>query len=331
MKHNLTLFANRPRCITRKYAISLLFIFPLLILVLSFSLAPGNGLGKDAPSVTFAHITDVHYNPQRDNVKGRMVKHSKELLDDAIDQINGMNGIDFVAFTGDLADRADEKLLTQFAREANRLKVPWMWTTGNHDLAPDGVHRAKFLSIMNANNAYIKPQTTCYSFSVRGFLFFAMDGASDSETTSKGSFSRDCLAVLEKGLNDNPGAPAAIFQHFPIVYPFQSASHGVKNQEEYLRIIGAHPNLKALFSGHFHAAKIQNRNNMLHVSTPALVEYPNSFRIVNVAQTGNGLVFDIKLVQTHLKSVREQSRKRAGSPALNEGKEGDRNARVILK
>lgn len=331
MKRTPTSAANHHQRFGGKYPVLLLLLFPLLILVLSFGLAPGGGLSKDAPSVTFAQISDVHFNPNRDNVKGRMVKHSKELLDDAIDQINGMKGVDFVAFTGDLEDSSNANLLKQFAQRANRLKTAWIWAPGNHDIAPGCMNHAKFLAAMNENNTYIKPQTTCYSFSGHGYLIFSLDGAIDNETTSQGRFSNQCLAVLEKGLNDNPSAPAVIFQHFPVVYPFSSSSHSVRNQDEYLRIIGAHSNVKAIFSGHFHAAKIQTKNNVLHVSTPALVEYPNAFRVVTMTKTDKGFVFDISLLETRLKSVREQSRKQAGSAALNEGKEADRNVRIILK
>ncbi len=303
------------------------FFISILLFFCIDSFAQGN---NPQGTVRFVHITDVHLNPQRDNVKGRMVKHSLELLNDAVEQINGMKDIDFVIFTGDMADRSDQKLLVQFTEAANELEVPWYWTTGNHDLAPSGMKSEQLLSVMNAHNPYIQPKSTCYSFSVKGFLFFSMDGASDEKTTSQGWFSDECLMFLDERLSASPNTPAVVFQHFPLVYPYQSSSHSVTNGKEYLDLIARHPNVKALFAGHFHAARIKKTNNVLHVASPALVEYPNAFRVVAIQKTGNNYVFDIRTVETRLKDVQGLSKSKSPA-ALNFGKEDDRNLRVTIK
>lgn len=258
-----------------------------------------------------------------------MLSHSVELLVDAVEQINALPDIDFVVFTGDLVDASDAKRYPQFARVANTLNVPWYWTPGNHDLALTGLKRAQFLSMMNKLDPYIKPLSTCYSFSVNGFLFFSMDGASDSQTTSHGLFSDECLSVLSRQTSSQPEMPAVIFQHFPLIYPWTSESHSVTNQKQYLSLIASHPNIKAVFSGHFHAVRIKTVNNVLHVSSPSLIEYPNAFRVVTVKKTRSGVVFDITTVETRLKSVQEES-KRKSPAALNAGKPSDWNARVTI-
>ncbi len=260
-------------------------------------------------TVRFVQISDNHLNPYSERVNLRMVKYSKELLEDAIDQINNMQNIDFVIFTGDMADNTSLKLHKIFLEIANKLNVPWYWTTGNHDLGQSGetLGRKKLLNLMNKYNKTIQPDNTCYSFQKGGVIFFAMDGANDKISTANGTFSEECLGILESGLTRHEDMPAVIFQHFPIVYPIKSESHEVTNQTEYLNLLDRHKNVKALFSGHYHIEKNQTRNKVLHASAPSLIQYPNAFRVVTLTREGKDLNIDIKTVETRLKNVQKMS------------------------
>jgi 3',5'-cyclic-AMP phosphodiesterase len=289
---------------------SLICVAALILFLAAAFISVQNKAADTAPvTIKFVQITDDHFNPFSDRVNLRMVKYSKDLLEDAIAQINDMSGINFVIFTGDLADAADANLHVLFSKEANTLKVPWYWTTGNHDLSQSGVSlgRKNLLKLMNKYNKYIQPESTCYSFSKGGVLFFAMDGASDTISTAKGQFSKECLGFLDRELTAHGDMPAVIFQHFPLVYPLKSETHEVVNQVEYLALLDKHPNVKALFSGHYHVDRIQTRNNVLHVSSPALVQYPCAFRVVTLTRTGGDLKIDVKTVETRLKDVRKMS------------------------
>ena len=288
-----------------------LIFFAALILFFTTAFSAVQGQTADTKPVTvkFTQISDDHFDPFSERVNLRMVKYSKNLLEDAIDQINNMPDIDFVIFTGDLADTTDANLHVLFAKEANSLHVPWYWTTGNHDLGQSGLttSRKKFLKLMNKYNKYIQPESTCYSFSKGGVLFFAMDGANDTVSSAQGLFSEECLGFLDRELTGHSDMPAIIFQHFPLVYPSKSEGHEVINQAEYFDILDKHPNVKALFSGHYHIDKIQTRNNVLHVSSPALVQYPCAFRVVTLTRTGGDLKIDVKTVETRLKDVQKMS------------------------
>jgi len=172
----------------------------------------------------------------------------------------------------------------------------------------------------------------CYSFRKGDFIFFSMDGndrevtpSTDSGVSSPmGLFAKECLDFLDKSLSENPKSPAVIFQHFPLVYPMQSFDHGVTNQKEYFKLLDRHPNVKAVFAGHFHVSKISKRNNVLHVASPSLIQYPDAFRVVRMEETDSGVKMDIKTVDTRLTEVRETSRTEAPASALQAGKERDR-------
>jgi len=286
------------------------FLFSFLFFTVGFSaFSYANSRDNATTTIKFVQLSDDHFDPFSDRVNLRMVKYSKDLLDDAIDQINNIPGIDFVMFTGDLADNTDEKLHVLFAERANRLKYPWYWTTGNHDLSQSGasMSRKRFLELMNTLDKNIQPKSTCYYFTKGGVIFFSMDGASDTVSTANGNFSKSCLNFLDKQLTRHSDMPAVIFQHFPLLYPVKSESHEVINQAEYLELLDRHPNVKALFSGHYHVEKIQERSNVLHVSSPALIQYPNAFRVVTVYRKGGNITLDVKTVETRLKDVQKMS------------------------
>lgn len=288
------------------------FISCLAAIVFMLAFAAGISQAKAPASVTvkLVQITDDHFDPFSERVNLRMVKYSKNLLDDAIDQINRMKGISFVIFTGDLADTTDENLHVLFADEANKLNVPWYWTTGNHDLGQSEKtnDRRNFLKMMNLHNKYIQPESTCYSFTAGGILFFAMDGANDKTPSAKGFFSKECLGYLDTQLSANSAMPAVIFQHFPLVYPIKSEGHETTNDAEYLALIDKHSNVKAVISGHYHVPKIQKRNKVLHISSPSLIQYPNAFSVITLVRTGSELKIDDKIVETRLKDVQQMSK-----------------------
>jgi 3',5'-cyclic AMP phosphodiesterase CpdA len=198
-------------------------------------------------------------------------------------------------------------------------------------LAPSGLNRAKFLEILNKYNKSVKEAKTYYSFKKGNILFIALDGAIANSITARGLFSEDNIRFLNQQLTENKDIPAIIFQHFPIVYPTRSESHGVINKDEYLNTIDNYPNVKALFVGHFHISRICKRNNTLHVTSPALVQYPNAFRVVTLENTPDGLKFDIKTIETRLKEIQNKSLETTEDANLHAGKETDRNLQGILR
>ncbi len=282
-------------------------------------------------SVSFVHFTDTHLNPARDYSHCRMIKDSLALLEDAVSSVNTMKNIDFVIFTGDMIDSPNEKLVETFARAANRLQVPWFWSIGNHDVGPGGMKVPKIVEALNKHNPHFSAPAPRYSFTVNGFLFVSMCGAIDNAVTAAARFPEDELRFLDERLRADVSRPAILFQHFPVVYPFKSATHVVLNQQEYLNLINARPNVKAVFSGHYHAARLSERNGVAHVSTPALVQYPNEIRKTTVTRAAQGVKFDFEMIPTRLRNIRESSRAACSSSALLEGKPSDRTASMSVK
>ena len=76
--------------------------------------------------------------------------------------------------------------------------------------------------------------------------------------------------------------------------------------------------------------KLIKVNNMIHVSTPALVEYPNAFRIITVNDQNNKISVNFKFMETDLKNIQQESREKSHSPSLSYGQPKDRNSTIIF-
>ena len=291
----------------------------LFVIIFILFLVPGYSLAEE---VKFVQMSDVHMTTRPGNAGGRMLSQSVQLFEDAVKQINTLDKVNFVIFTGDMINTPDKKLLEKFKSVANKLEPNWYWTLGNHDVNA-AFNKKKFIAEMHQTKSY-------YSFSINDFVFICMDGTIDAIPSAHGEFLPAELEWLDKELEKNKNKYAVIFQHYPVVEPFHSSSHYVINAKQYLDVIDRHKNVVAVVSGHYHAARINKRNNVLHVSSPSLVQYPNAFRVIKMTTTKEGVKFDFEFKPTKLENIREQSRLQTRSAKLHEGSKADRNTTLIL-
>jgi len=296
----------------------------VLFFVFLFAVNPGF-----AGEVRFVQITDVHLSEKGINRSGRMLAQSSALLKDAVRQVNGIENLDFVIFTGDLIDTPDRGLVKKFGSAANGLDTQWYWTTGNHDV---GLLFGKndFVKAMNEVNSF-KSEKPYYTFVKDDFVFICMDGTIDKLPTAHAEFLPEELKWLDAQLEKHKDKYAVIFQHFPLLEPFKSLDHYIINANQYYEVLDKHDNVIAVMTGHYHAAEINRRKNVLHVSSPSLVQYPNAFRLITISTTAEGVKFDFEYMPTGLKEVRKESYEQTKSSKLNEGSSGDRKTTIILK
>lgn len=286
-----------------------------------------NSFAKNAEELKFVHISDVHYSQELDNTPYKLRKNSPELFDDAIEQINEISGVSFVMFGGDLVDRAKESELLGFLEHAKNIKAPWYYTFGNHDsmlggyLTPD-----KYIANVKKSNPNFKSDKTYYSFSPKsGYKVIVLDSIIRDRLTSNGEIPKEELEWLDKELNTAKKQVVLIFLHVPIQEPIAAEHHKMLNSQEVMNVIGKYKNPIAIFQGHYHVSRIKQMNNILIVSTPALVSYPNAFREIKITNEDDKVVFDIKTKNTRLSNLRNQAKLFIVTPELPEGEEADRN------
>ncbi|MDD3150077.1 MAG: metallophosphoesterase [Candidatus Gastranaerophilales bacterium] len=283
-------------------------------------------------SVSFVHFTDVHIdNVEHQAKKSRMLKDSKKLLKDGISQVNEMEDVDLAVFSGDCANKSLTVLFSNFANIVNGLKIPWFATIGNHESAVNGeITKENFARLLSAVNKNVKTAKPYYAIvPKKGYLFLFLD-STYPEKNPFGYFDKNQLDWLNNKLFENADKKVIIIQHHPAIEPFKSKDHYIINVNEFLNILDKHSNVIAVISGHYHANKIINRNNVLHISTSALVEYPNSFRKLKVTDEASKIKIESKIIETRLKNIRSESQKNCKSAPLLLGKSEDRDFVMFL-
>jgi 3',5'-cyclic AMP phosphodiesterase CpdA len=318
--------------ITKKYFPTFGLILFFIVLIFGMSVTCSHTRIYDNSTLKFAQISDVHLDFGECENKARMLVDSKHLLEDAIDQINSVKNLDFVLFSGDMINKPIESYFTTFLGMANSIKAPWYLVMGNHDIGINSsFNKARFLELYSDYNKNFKGNKSYYSFvPKRGYIVIVMDGVIDSKITANGYFNRQQLNWLDNTLRDYKNSKAIIVQHFPVVEPFKSETHRVKNAKEYLSVLNKHKNVLLVLSGHYHTTKITRVGNTIHVSTPALVEYPDSFRIITISNKNNHIAVNFKFMETNLKDIQLKSKQKSGSPSRAIGKEEDRNTTIIV-
>lgn len=310
------------------YALLMLLVFSATVFWgMSVTVAKSPALASmllHPDSLKIVQLSDVHYTTSSGNRGPRMLQESKSLLEDAVFQINRMNDVDVVVFSGDSINSPKKQDLISFAKIANRLKYPWYYALGNHEVTAFGeLSKEKYYRIVEAMNLNYS-SLTVHDVAVRPYYVIApkkdykvifLDGVIDDKITANGEFTEKQLKWLDEKLTAYKDQKVIIVQHFPVIEPCKSVGHRALDAKEYLAVIDKHHNVVAVLSGHYHCPKTTLRNNVLHISAPALVQYPNSFNVITISEEPQKIKVEVKMVSTRLENVKEQSRKQMGKNA----------------
>jgi len=283
-------------------------------------------------SLKFAHISDSHLTTTRQDTSFKALSQSKPLLADAIDQINQINGLDFVIQTGDTIDAPNESDIMMYMSMMNYLRYPWFIAFGNHDLSVGGdITRERYLQLLNSHNKNFNFNKSYYSFKPkRGYKVIVLDAVDTSKITGNGTFSKEQLEWLDCELKSAKRDTVLIFLHHPIIEPFPSSHHKILNTDEFYAVVDKYKNPIGIFTGHYHATKITKERNIVHVATPALVTYPNAFRIVTVTNYRDKTIFDFYFKNTNLKEVQAKARVKSILATTCAGKEEDQTTTIVI-
>lgn len=289
--------------------------------------------GVGATSLKFAQLSDVHFLENGSNTTFKMTGESPRLFDDAIAQINEQSDIDFVMFTGDLIDKSFEKELKAFLPHANKLNAPWYFAFGNHDRCVGGyLNTLVYLDMVRNSNENFKFKKAYYSFEPKkNYKVIVLDNIITDEITSNGYIDEVQLKWLKKELDSSKNDTVLIFMHVPVIEPFASPNHKMRNGYALKQLIESYDNPIGVFQGHYHAAKITQHDNVLYVSSPALVSYPNAFRIVNVTNYKDKVVFDFTWKETRETTIQKMAKILVFSGGIYAGEEQDQTGTYEIK
>ena len=263
-----------------------------------------------ATSLKFAQVSDVHFLENGANTTFKMIGESPRLLDDAVEQLNEHPDLDFVMFTGDLIDKSFEKELKAVLPHLDKLNTPWYFAFGNHDRCVGGyLNTLVYLEMIRNSNKNFTFKNAYYSFTPKkGYKAIVLDDIITDEITSNGYIDETQLKWLKGELDKAKDETVLIFMHVPVIEPFASPNHKLKNSTQVMSLIESYKNPIGVFQGHYHATKITQHDNVLYVNTPALVSYPNAFRIINVTNYKDKTVFELSWHETREKTVQKMAK-----------------------
>jgi 3',5'-cyclic AMP phosphodiesterase CpdA len=284
-------------------------------------------------NLRIAQVSDAHFSSFEENTSYKFLKKSGDLLDDVISQINTSGAYDFVMFTGDLINKPKVSELEIFTEHANKLIYPWYAIDGNHDISIDGdLTKQKFIQVLANANDRMNQKNIYYAFTPkRGYRVICLDSIIDYKITTNGEISNEEFLWLKDELDNHEKDTLIICTHVPIVEPFSSQNHRLVNAYEVKKLLKSHKNPVIVLQGHYHAARLKQEDNVLYVSCPSLVTYPNSFRVINVNTHKNKVKVDVFLKETNLKEIQTRAKLRLMGTNLLYGEESDRNGSFELR
>lgn len=283
-------------------------------------------------NLRIAQVSDAHFSSFEENTSYKFLKKSGELLDDVIFQINTSGPYDFVMFTGDLVNYPKISELQKFTSHVNNLMYPWYAIAGNHDISIDGpLTKDKFIAILAQANDNMNQKHIYYAFTPKkGFRVICLDSIIDYKLTANGEISNEEFMWLKEELDEHPKDTIIVCTHVPIIEPYSSSNHKMLNEYEVRKLLKTHKNPLIVLQGHYHCVKIRQDENMLVITSPSLVTYPNAFRVININSNKNRTLVDVYLKETNLKDIQTRSKLRLMGTEKLYGEECDRNASFEL-
>ena len=281
---------------------------------------------SNSTALKFVQLSDIHFSEDGSNTSFKMIGESPRLLSDAVEQINELKDVDFTMITGDLIDKPLERQLKAALPYLEKLDAPWYFAFGNHDRCVGGYLDTKlYLKMLREANPYFDYDRSYYAFTPkRGYRVIVLDDIITDAVTSQGYIGDVQLKWLKKELDKSKNDTVLIFMHVPLIEPFTSPNHRLKNASQVIDLIEGYKNPIGVFQGHYHATRIVQHENVLYVSSPALVSYPNAFRLVSVENHKDRTVFDFKWIETREKAVQTMAKILVLGSGVFEGEEKDR-------
>jgi len=196
-----------------------------------------------------AQISDLHIKPPGKLAYGRV--DTAKALEHCVAALNAFQpALDFVVISGDLADKPTAEEYDHLKRLLASLKLPFAGIPGNHDSRE--MMRAAFPTA-----PYAFPSGPLDQKIVTGGLDLLL---LDSSVPGKphGQLEAQTLQWLDATLASSADRPALVFMHHP---PFVAGiwhmdRQNLHNASELATIIGRHPRVQIIATGHIHRATL---------------------------------------------------------------------------
>ena len=284
-------------------------------------------------NLRIAQISDIHFSSFEENTSYKFLKKSAELLEDVIFQINTSKPYDFVMITGDLVNKPKVSELEKCLKQLSKLDTKWYAINGNHDIGIDGpLTKSKFAEMLKKSDCETNSNKNYYAFTPKkGFRVICLDSIIDYKLTSNGEIYKEQFEWLKRELEDNKKDVVIICTHVPIDEPYSSSNHKMLNEYEIKSLLKSYTNPIVVLQGHYHCARARQDENIVYITSPSLVTFPNAFRVININSDKNRTLVDVFLKETNLKDIQSRSKLRLFGIESLYGEEQDRNTTFEIK
>lgn len=254
----------------------------------SWTLAPAAAYQPFEP-FSFAYVTDIHLcNDKPDSYMLR--RESQLFLQQLVKELNAQK-LDFVVFGGDQVESVgkDEANWQLFLDVLQGLNAPWSFVIGEADISGDyAVDKRKTFG-PDWKQRGIETETSYWSHNLSQMPNVHLVGLDSSiPNTTIGGVSQKQMDWLRKDLEANKKFFTIVFCHHPLLPPppYDSGppwdEYVIPDGGSIREILAGYPNVKMVLSGHTHVSKVQNEQEIWHISSPSLAVYPCAYRVFHV-------------------------------------------------
>jgi Icc protein len=199
-------------------------------------------------------LTDLHIGLEGEDTYGVDVRENFQKIKAAISALQP----DHIVVSGDLCYRdGQQSIYTWVKAQLDDLGLPYDVISGNHD---DPVMLANTFGLQ----ADLHDGQVYYAKELGGKPVLFLD-------TTTGIVSTTQLEWLKAQLAANP-TDIIIFMHHPPLLagvPFMDNKYALKNRDEVLEVLFAHPHQISVFTGHYHVEKYVQQKNVAVFITPS--------------------------------------------------------------
>lgn len=210
---------------------------------------------KNGP-VRIVQVTDPHlFMDRKGQLLGMDTEHSFTSVLDLVSK--EQPDFDLMLMTGDLSQDGSVMAYQRIQELIKPFNKPYYWFCGNHDNRQNMIEAAKGTGAMKSVVRQGKWQLILLDSSVPGEVH--------------GYLAQDQLDILSSALEERPDLHTLVsLHHHPIEMKSQWIDTiGVKNSAEFIELLSAHNNVKAVLWGHVHQAHDDMRNGIRYLSTPS--------------------------------------------------------------
>ena len=254
----------------------------------------------------FVQVTDPHLGSELDGVwnNGFLCSMMPDVMKCLKNDLAKLNP-DFILATGDICSHQTRDAMFAARDLMDSLEFPYFPIGGNHDFVVED-SRKWFLE---AFHAHLPVQKTYYSFDHENLHFSMLDAwwkwSDDSLNLvsepkiaisqkehlngARWELPKDQLEWLDDDLKKNSDRPCIVSCHHPalgvperLLRPELKNGGCLQNGDELIELLHKHPQVKAVISGHLHMHVIQQDDQLTHITTGSLPEFPTEYRDMRV-------------------------------------------------